>query len=54
MDAVLCKLDIKNMNLQYAAANNAFYIIRDNELLICKADKMPVGKGHDDSISFTF
>ena len=54
MDAVLCKLDIKNLNLQYAAANNAFYIIRDKELLICKADKMPVGKGHDDSISFTF
>lgn len=54
MDAVLCKLDIKNMKLQYAAANNSFYIIRHNELLICKADKMPVGIGHDDSISFTF
>ncbi len=54
MDAVLCKLDIKNMKLQYAAANNAFHIIRDGKLLTCKADKMPVGKGHDDSISFTF
>lgn len=54
MDAVLCKLDIHNMKLQYAAANNPFYIIRNSELLICKADKMPVGKGHDDSISFTF
>ena len=54
MDAVLCKLDVKNLKLQYAAANNAFYIIRNNELLICKADKMPVGKGHDDSISFTY
>jgi len=54
MDAVLCKLDAKNMKLQYAAANNSFYIIRDGELLTCKADKMPVGKGHDDSISFTF
>jgi sigma-B regulation protein RsbU (phosphoserine phosphatase) len=54
MDAVLCKLDINNMKLQYAAANNPFYIIRNNELLICKADKMPVGKGHDDNISFTF
>lgn len=54
MDAVLCKLDIKNMKLQYAAANNPFYIIRNNELLTCKADKMPVGKGHDDSISFTY
>ncbi|MES2762835.1 MAG: SpoIIE family protein phosphatase [Bacteroidota bacterium] len=54
MDAVLCKLDLVNMKLQYAAANNSFYIIRDKQLLTCKADKMPVGKGHDDSISFTF
>lgn len=54
MDAVLCKLDLKSMKLQYAAANNSFYIIRNSELLTCKADKMPVGKGHDDSISFTF
>ena len=54
MDAVLCKLDVKNLKLQYAAANNAFYIIRDGNLLTCKADKMPVGKGHDDSIAFTF
>ena len=54
MDAVLCKLDVHNMKLQYAAANNPFYIIRTNEILTCKADKMPVGKGHDDTISFTF
>ena len=54
MDAVLCKLDLANMKLQYAAANNSFYIIRDKQLLTCKADKMPVGKGHDDSISFSF
>ncbi len=54
MDAVLCKLDLTNMQLEYAAANNSFYIIRDNALIICRADKMPVGKGHDDSISFTY
>ncbi len=54
MDAVLCKLDIPNMKLQYAAANNPFYIIRNKELIVCKADKMPVGKGHDDTLSFTF
>lgn len=54
MDAVLCKLDVKNMKLEYAAANNSFYIIRDKTLLICKADKMPVGKGYDDSISFSY
>jgi sigma-B regulation protein RsbU (phosphoserine phosphatase) len=54
MDAIVCKLDLPNMKLQYAAANNSFYIIRNQKLLVCKADKMPVGKGHDDSISFTF
>ena len=53
MDAVLCKLDLKNKKLEYAAANNSFYLVRDGELIICKADKMPVGKGHDDSIPFT-
>lgn len=54
MDAVLCKLDIQNMKLEYASANNPFYIIRNNELLTCKPDKMPVGKGHDDSVLFTY
>ncbi|WP_317898373.1 tetratricopeptide repeat protein [Aurantibacillus circumpalustris] len=53
MDAVLCKLNLKEMKLEYASANNAFYIIRKGEILTCKADKMPVGKGHDDSIPFT-
>lgn len=52
MDAILCNLDVKNMRLQYAAANNSFYIVRDNKIVDCKADKMPVGKGHDDSILF--
>lgn len=54
MDAILCKLNLKGMKLEYAAANNSFYIIRNNEILTCKADKMPVGKGHDDSISFSY
>ena len=54
MDAVLCKLDIKNMKLEYASANNPFYIIRNKELLTCKADKIPVGKGHDYFGLFTY
>lgn len=57
MDAVLCKLDVKNMKLQYAAANNSFYIIRNGafgkEVIVCKADKMPVGKYHDELKPFT-
>lgn len=54
MDAVLCKIEFKSMKLEYAAANNSFYVIRNGEILVCKADKMPVGKGHDDSALFTF
>lgn len=54
MDAILCKLDVKNMKLQFAAANNSFCIIRNKTIINCKADKMPVGKSHDDSSVFTF
>ena len=54
MDAILCKLDLKNMKLQFAAANNSFCIIRNKTIINCKADKMPVGKSHDDSGVFTF
>jgi len=45
MDCVLTAFDFKNNFLEYASANNSFYIIRNKELLIHKADKMPVGKG---------
>lgn len=54
MDAILCRIDFANMKLQYAAANNSFCIIRNKELITCKADKMPVGKSHDDSGVFTY
>lgn len=43
MDCVLCAFDFENKTLQYSAANNSFYIIRNNELITCKADKMPIG-----------
>jgi len=54
MDAIICKLNLEEMKLQFAAANNSFYVIRNGAVLHCVADKMPVGKGHDDSRSFTF
>jgi serine phosphatase RsbU (regulator of sigma subunit) len=54
MDAVLCMLDLVNMKLSYSAANNSFYIIRGKAIIHCKADKMPVGRGHDDSVSFSY
>jgi serine phosphatase RsbU (regulator of sigma subunit) len=54
MDVVLCKLDLNNMVLQYAAANNSFCIVRKGQLLECRGDSMPIGKSHDDSLPFTF
>ncbi len=44
MDTVLCRFDLQKMELEYSAANNSFYIIRNGELLVYKPDKMPVGK----------
>lgn len=52
MDAIVCKFNFKTGKLQYAAANNSFYLIRNQTLIICEADKMPVGMGHDDSKPF--
>lgn len=45
MDCVLCAFDFNNKKLQYSAANNSFYILRNGQFIICKADKMPVGLG---------
>lgn len=54
MDATLCKIDLRNMNLEFASANTSFCIIRNKELLSFKADKIPVGKSHDDLSLFTY
>jgi len=44
MDISLLCLDLANNTLEFAAANNAVYIIRDKEIIKLKPDKMPVGK----------
>jgi len=43
MDIALCIIDIHNYSLQYAGAYNPLYLIRNNELMIVKADRMPIG-----------
>ncbi|MDR2040656.1 MAG: YfiR/HmsC family protein [Bacteroidales bacterium] len=42
MDIALCVLDYPSMTLQYAGAYNPLIMIRNNELIEIKADKMPV------------
>ena len=52
MDWILVAFDFTNNVLEYAAANNSFYIVRNGELISCPADKMSVGK-HSDMKPFT-
>ncbi len=43
MDIALCIYDLQNMKLEFAGANNPLYLIRDEELITYKGDKMPIG-----------
>ncbi|HOZ87475.1 MAG TPA: SpoIIE family protein phosphatase [Bacteroidia bacterium] len=53
LDCSLCCFDFKKMKLTYANANNRFYIIRNNTLIISDVNKMPVGAGHNADQLFT-
>ncbi|MFI5150967.1 MAG: two-component regulator propeller domain-containing protein, partial [Bacteroidia bacterium] len=53
MDAVLCCYDFDAMSLHFAGANNAIWLWRKGVLTHYKGDKMPVGKYHDETKSFT-
>ncbi len=43
MDLALCVIDTNAMKIQFSGAYNPLYIIRNNELLEYKSDKMPIG-----------
>ena len=45
-------LDTDKTLLTFAAANNPVWIIRSNELIECKADRMSVGRGEKNTESF--
>ena len=53
MDCVLCLFDFHKMELQFAAANNTLWLLRNNEIIEYGADKMPVGIYHGVTKSFT-
>ena len=53
MDCILCAFDFEKNSLEYVSANNNFYIIRKEELILCPCDKMPVGKSPRDHEPFT-
>lgn len=43
MDIALCRIDLKKKELVYAGAFNPVMICRNDEILITKADKFPIG-----------
>lgn len=53
MDASICNFDFNNLRLQFTAANNPVWLIRKNELIEYKPDKMPVGKAMGDIKPFS-
>jgi len=53
MDISLCMLDTENMKLEWAGAYNPLVLIRDNEIIEYKADKMPVAIHITDHQPFT-
>lgn len=53
MDCILMVFDNYNNTIEYTAANTAFFVIRNKELIIYPADKMPVGRSPKDTLPFT-
>jgi serine phosphatase RsbU (regulator of sigma subunit) len=43
MDLSLVSIDLNTMNLEFSGANNPLILIRNNELIEYKPDKMPIG-----------
>ncbi|PLX15454.1 MAG: hypothetical protein C0597_08870 [Marinilabiliales bacterium] len=53
MDIALCVIDPERLTLQYSGAYNPLYLIRNNELISLKADRMPIGIHIIEKESFT-
>ncbi|MGE0088277.1 MAG: SpoIIE family protein phosphatase [Bacteroidales bacterium] len=53
MDIALCIVDCNNKTIEFAGANNPLYLIRNNELIEYKGDRMPVGIHINFNKSFT-
>ena len=54
MDISLCSIDTSTLEMQFAGAYNPCYIVRDNELIKLKADRMPIGIYYKKTKDFSF
>ncbi len=53
MDLSLLIIDKTEMTVQFSGANNPLLIVRNNEILIYKADRMPVGLHYKNNEPFS-
>lgn len=53
MDMALCIIDKETLMMHYAGAYNPLYLVRNNELITYKADRMPIGIYIREKESFT-
>lgn len=53
MDLALCIFDFETNIMQFAGANNPVFIVRNNEIIELKGDRMPVGIYQKEKDSFT-
>jgi len=53
MDISFCIIDKAQMQLDWAGAYNPLYLVRDDELIEYKADKMPIAIHINDNMPFT-
>lgn len=53
MDIALCIIDFEHNQMQFAGAHNPVYIIRNGQLNVIEADKMPIGYYKNMADSFT-
>lgn len=53
MDIALLVIDYQNMTLQYSGAHNPLYICRNNNIIVYKADRNPIGIYIKEKESFT-
>jgi serine phosphatase RsbU (regulator of sigma subunit)/Tfp pilus assembly protein PilF len=53
MDCSLLIIDFKTLEMEFSGANNPLWIIRKNEVIEMKADKMPVGRSPNENVSFS-
>ncbi|MDA3778686.1 MAG: response regulator [Bacteroidales bacterium] len=53
IDIAICIVDFKNRKMQYAGAHNPLILIRNNEIIQIKGDRMPVSIHRNSDKSFT-